>query len=175
MKQLSILFALLTTIASSGVCNGQPPKQVVEQETKSPAIKWADLPKSTLRVGDDIKSTRKMLDLFSKKNSVGGFSFVKDPDDIENIIISIDENHMNGCAWYSKSTGKITRISIVCFPNKGSGKITHSWLGVEAIQFNRDGTYTITFPKPLTVAELNARKKQAIENRPKPEYPTFRK
>ena len=151
-------------------CHPQPSEQLTSQGVQSTTNSKVE-GQHLIRIGDKIEAARKTLDDFGKKNSVGGFAFRKGPEDIENIFIQLDPNHMNACAWYSKSTGKITRLSIVCFPGRRSARVTHVWIPVKAIKLKADGTHDVTFQKPLTSAELDAREKEAMNNRPKSSRP----
>ena len=127
---------------------------------------------NSISIGDKIDDARVILDAFQKDNSVGGFAFVKGPDDIENIFVRLDQNHMNACIWYSKTSRIIKRISVICFPTRRSGKASQSWIAAQSMQFDVDGTHTIQFAKPLTLAELEAQEAEAAKNRPQMQIPS---
>ena len=173
-KTMKSLFTLLIVVVAITLIGCNPDHNSMHSNAGSIPIDTTHATEplqNLIRVGDSIEDARKILDSFDKHNSVGGFAFVKRPDDVENIFIQLDPNHMNACAWYSKSTQKITRLSIVCFPNRRSGKMTHSWIPVEFLEFSDDGTHNVQFLKPLTAAELDAREKEAAANQPIPQYP----
>ena len=128
-------------------------------------------PQNTIKIGGDINAARKQLDMFEKFNSVGGFAFGKHPEDVENIFVQLDADHMNACIWYSKSTQQITRMNIVCFPKREAGKLYKSWIPIQSIDLNDDGTHTLTFSKPLTIAELDNRDAEAKKHQLKSQLP----
>lgn len=173
---LQILAVILAAILTSG-CDDPNQEQVNVQEQQdvpdidARAATNVEPERNLICIGDNIEDAREILDAFGKNNHIGGFAFAKGPEDIENIFIQLDADNMNGCVWYSKSSKKITRLSIVCFPNRRSGRTSHSWIPIESIELSEDGTYTVKFQKPLTPAELDAREKEAAENRREPQIP----
>jgi hypothetical protein len=168
--KLSLMIFAVSAVTSTFI-SGCNQHQLQSRDAENSVIAPGESKGNIIRVGDDIDRSRQLLDKYEKHNSIGGFAFAKGPDDIENIFIQLDSNHMNACAWYSKSSNKITRLEVVCFPGRRSGRSTHVWIPIESIELNDDGTHTIKFRKPLTPAELDAIEKKNNENRPKPEYP----
>lgn len=131
----------------------------------------AKLSSGTFAVGDEIDAARQLLDRHDKPSSVGGFAFAQGPEDVENVIVILDPDHMYLCVWYSKSKRSIQQMSAVCFPARRHGKIHESWIPIRQVQLHDDGTHSLTFAKPLTVAELDAREKEAAARQPTPQFP----
>ena len=161
------LLAVLTVVQNMQVPQRPPQTPTVTQAKQ----RDEGFSSATIQIGDKIEDARRTFDKFQKFNTVGGFSFAKGPDDIENIFVRLDADHMNACLWYSKTTRQVTRMSIVCFPRRRSGKLYHTWIPVDQIALNSDGTHSIAFTKPLTIPQLDARDAEAAKHKRKSVLP----
>ncbi len=167
---LAVLVGALMQFAGCSVARSQSNHRVRAHEKGI-----APFVSDTIAIGDDIAAARKTLDAYGKENHVGGFALARAPEDRANIIVPINPDQMYLCVWYSKSTGKIASMSAVCFPSRRRhAKAGESWIPIVAVRLNRDGTYALTFAKPPTIAELDARDKADAENSPRPQYPPSR-
>lgn len=113
-------------------------------------------------IGDDIDAARKVLDGFDKGYGEGINAFAMGPpsDDHELVHTTLDEDHVSLFIWFLKSKRTITSITAKYKLSWRAGKADRFGLPVTAVQLNRDGTYTLTFAKPPTLAELEAQEKE---------------
>ena len=151
---------VLVLIAFSVSCTNRDQQQFSSHKAHERDHDSTAADRHVIRIGDNIDIARDILDKFEKPNIIGGLSLANLPLDIENIYVRLDPNHMSGCIWYSKSSREITRFSVICFPHHKSGKLRQSWIPVESMELNVNGTHSITFCKPLTIEEFDASKEK---------------
>lgn len=84
----------------------------------------------------------------------GGMAMVID-EDTSYFTFTLDENHAFACLLYSKSSGKVSRISMCFFPHRELvQKMYRSWLDAEELRIHPDGGYTVHFAKPPAMEEV---------------------
>lgn len=129
-------------------------RAVVERDAERAREHGRDHQRAEITVGKSLLDAQKALRLRNIDFHEGGFAFGRRDPDRSNLFFKLDDNHTWGCAFFSRSSQKITGISLVFFPSKTSHrKVNESWLRVQRVSLHDDKSYTAHFLPPTTPAE----------------------
>ncbi len=116
-------------------------------------------------VGQSLEAATNVLKNRGIKFGEGGFAFARTDPDRSNLYFNLDPNHVDVCAYYSKSKSSITGISLVFYPaRKQRSKTGEAWIAANEILLRQDRSYSVTFTVPITEEELKRVEDNAAKN-----------
>jgi hypothetical protein len=104
-----------------------------------------------IKIGQEIADTQRLLRARGEPISEGGLALAQTDPDEAHLQCILDERSAFAAIFYSKSTKKVTHISVIFHPEGNPTKADRVWVPATGIVLHEDRSFAIEFPAPATV------------------------
>jgi hypothetical protein len=107
----------------------------------------------SIEIGQNIADTHKLLRALNIPVSVNGLAMAQGDPDEDYLSFTLDKRFCFAVVFYSKSTKKVTELSVVFHPEGEPQKAGRVWMPAKKIVIREDHSYAVEFPAPVAVQQ----------------------
>jgi len=136
MRLISFAIVLCLVVLSGVVLFGEEPKS-------RGAL-------TSIEVGQNISETKDFLKTRDIAVSESGLALAQTDPDQAHLLCILDNQRAWAAIFYSKSTRRVTDISVIFFPEGRPSKSTQVSAPAKSIAIHADHSFAVEFPAPVT-------------------------